>query len=730
MRSLVRRGFTLIELLVVIAISGILFAIIAIPLTQSLNLTRDAQAFADAQSAARVLITEIEQEISNAAGVRDNTGLAGQIAVVVPGFDGSPEVVVLNRAKLDIIRPAQGDPGTGPSGAFVNPDTGREDPTLQAPRGQIVLPGAAGTTIKRYWIGLRDPFIDTARPGSPDIIGYLNPYDGILQARSGERDNLYVLYEAEVQPYVYNAAQGRWLPNEAFFETDGNFPILDDPAFFQFIPSDYSGGTLTPEGQAKAQRMRNWQRQARIVTQVSRFDMIQALYDLSTREPLPAPGNPNQPQIISLVTFQPQRVASEPAEGLISVRTGEETDNAEKIGPDVFETRYAGLTNVRTILWPSTFPATFGVNAQLGQVRGPWPGSTRVNVGRTVSDAAGTRFSVFSQDPEDPSINFVPFETFDITVYQQAQELQVLAQPPYPFTAAIQAADGRSGWLSNPDVVASFVPMVPDIRRGRVVTSFSIQEVGTDLSIPVNQRGPVVATGAPFTPNNDPDVGAGNWFDAQFQTPNRRFNKLWADWESIPGKPDLDRADYVKRFVDLRFVPQPDGTPSPLGQFLRASIVPGTEVVVGPDQIPGPNYGNPVRYTRVTQRPVGPNQYLINYTDLPEPDWAAVGFAFGGNPYEPGSFDPQSILSAVLQPRFRRGYLEFNSRFGEPLPAGNIFVTYRFQLTEPNDVVAVDYDSSEVMEILLTIRNFPQSNRQNPQPVTVQGAARVRNFQR
>ena len=73
------------------------------------------------------------------------------------------------------------------NGAFIDPVTGKEDPTLENPKGQVMLPVAPGSTLVRYWIGLRDPF-------SP----YNNPYDGLLLARNGQRDNLYVLYRAEV----------------------------------------------------------------------------------------------------------------------------------------------------------------------------------------------------------------------------------------------------------------------------------------------------------------------------------------------------------------------------------------------------------------------------------------------------------------------------------------------------------------------------------------------------
>ena len=142
------------------------------------------------------------------------------------------------------------------------------------------------------------------------------------------------------------------------------------------------------------------------------------------------------------------------------------------------------------------------------------------------------------------------------------------------------------------------------------------------------------------------------------------------------------------------------------------------------------------RQQRVTQRPVGPNQYLINYVDQQEPLWedfdgpgaGTQGFQLIANGYDPTVYNNQNFVSAVLQPQFRKGYVEFNSRFGEPLPTGNIFVSYRFQFTEPSDTFAIDYDTRQVLDINLTIRNFPQSNLPNGQSITVQGSASVRNF--
>jgi len=158
----------------------------------------------------------------------------------------------------------------------------------------------------------------------------------------------------------------------------------------------------------------------------------------------------------------------------------------------------------------------------------------------------------------------------------------------------------------------------------------------------------------------------------------------------------------------------------------RATIAPGSESVHGPDQRPGPNYGSLIRYARVSSLPVGPNQYYINYTDLPEPDWAAV---LGGAPsYDPKDYVPGDFVSAVLQPQYRAGYLELNSRFGEPIPEGNIYVSYRFLFTEKNDRVVVDYNTAESMEVVLTIKNFPHSALPLAQSVTVKGSTAVRNF--
>lgn len=782
-----KRGFTLIELITTMAITAILLTIVFVPVIQGFNLTRAAQAFANAQDLARTLIRSIEREVGNAAAVRDNTGNRGGITVVTPGKDGTPVASTLPSMKLDLVKPSEGDASLRDAdGAFYNPDTGKFDPTLQGPKGQVSLPAAAGMAMRRYFVGLRAPLTYNAA-GDPIGAGtYNNPYDGLLMGRNGAQDNLFVLYRAEVQVKVWDRNLRKYVVNTRLFQdadNDGQPDDIDDPAFFTLLPGvDYNAGGFIGNGLAKAQRIGQWLKRSVVVTETSRFDMVAPIYDKGSRK-VHYVGN--RPQLVPLIRFQPTRVTSEPAAGQSTVRAGEEGPNMVKVGPDMFRTQYGAWSSLLMRMWPSAWPANYAANGdRAGNVRLRWDqagnGTSPYLVARTWYDNNNKeRFSLYAFDPNNAGMTndlIHGDEVFDITRYFEVRRLpkrdDVSGNPlplPYAFSEAVNAADARTGWLGNALWRHNFVPFVPDTRNGQVVSSFESREVGTDQAIPYDYRVPTwgqqTATGLgldlrtgvrvspydaanalDYTPNNDPDINTGTWSDLVFQPVNRRFNKLWADFPLLA--PGLDRAQYVKRFIDLRVCQQPDNTNGPLDPangLARTYITPGSETVIGPDQKPGPNYGKYIRYTRSALRPVGANQYFINYVDQPEPDWLSLGINFSGivgNIYDPLDYSPTSLLQAILQPQYRAGYIELNSRFGEPIPSGygdasgfhptgNIFVSYRFQFTEPNDVVAVDYDSTQVMEVNLTIRNYPQTqNIPNPQSITVKGSAEVRNFVR
>jgi hypothetical protein len=257
-------------------------------------------------------------------------------------------------------------------------------------------------------------------------------------------------------------------------------------------------------------------------------------------------------------------------------------------------------------------------------------------------------------------------------------------------------------------------------------------------------------TDSALTPTTDPAVAAGTFdvapfYDAAFDrfNINRVFNKVWADAQAnrngVPSQ--FGEVGGAHRFIDLRLVPQGDRTLSPLVLFPNASIVPSSEEIWGPDQNPGANYGYEVRYRRVNKEP-GPNEYRINYTNLPEP--SAAGYTALGLPIPPPNYTPASFVSAIVQPRYKVGYVQLCSNPEVPIPAtmrirgaaagttfdvpGRIRVAYRFQFTNATDTVRVDYDTRQLMQILVTIRNYPQSNVPNPQTVTMKATANVKNF--
>ncbi len=748
-------AFTLIELMTVIAISAILITLIIIPLIQGFNLTRQGAALAQAQDRARLISDRIAAEIGNASAIRDNTGYKGAITVVVPGKPDitgkQPDVpVTLPYVKVDIVKPAEGEPPATPGSGYTNPDTGKIDPTLNAPRGQVVLPLANGATMVRYFIALRDPIAPGGKVGK-----YLNPYDGILMARSSQRDNLFSLYRAEVQPYVYTPAGPR--VNLALFQDangDGVPDDIDDPAFFTFLPTtdyDPATGAFTASGVAKKKRIGFWLGEgtteipdpnypgdpghilkcplgrATVITELQRFDMIQPQFNLRDRQVLydnivdyVEPSTPAlRPRLIALAQFKPTRISSDPAEGEEAVRLGEETENATDIAPDVFTTKFGGWTNTIIRTWPTGWDRSN-------------PSANEYEVGRTDPRNGQTGFapgfSIYFFDPDSGGEETLDGkELFDVNAYNGT----VSTGTPYPFSEAIRQADARSNWLTDsnaPRMREVFTPYFPDPTRGKLIGSFGINEIGlSGITPPVGDPNnlPLSNTGNAVSPIQD--TGAGQNYSPKTgpYEINGCFNRVWNEHPEL--RPD------IQRFIDLRLTPQGDDTvsnpdPSPLDPdptlgFVRARIVPGSEEVYGPDQLPGQNFGRTIRYTRVVQNP-GPDQYKINYVDLNEPDYAT---AFPSLP-APVAGDYTNITTAVIQPRFKAGYIQLNSDPNAPIPTGQFQVFYRFQFTHPNDAFAVDYDSRQVLSINLTIRTYPQSSFPNAQSVSLKTTATVRNF--
>lgn len=163
---------------------------------------------------------------------------------------------------------------------------------------------------------------------------------------------------------------------------------------------------------------------------------------------------------------------------------------------------------------------------------------------------------------------------------------------------------------------------------------------------------------------------------------------------------------------------------SPLATVPNARIVAGSEQVIGPDQRPGPHYGQPILYTRVpanSSAPIGWNQYRINYTNVinmtnsSDPQQTVGYLQFDSQPDAPG------VINSLPE-----SYVDPNS--GQTVPT-EIQVSYQFQNNLPSDVVKADYFTRQLMRMTLGVRMFDRTNGQ-AEEMDLTNDIHVRNLQR
>lgn len=675
------QGFTLIELLTVIAIMTILISIIAIPLVQGFRLTRTAVAYSEVQERSRAVLDQLTKELSTAVFVLDNTAPAAGLDIELPlrrrsdrEFDGRYGTVRIHGGKIDYIPPAKGDPAN----PQFNPGRNRVDPTLRAPIGQVIVPVAPGQTLVRWWVGLRQPFRPNGQGGH-----YVNPWTPLLAGGDGTipgltEENLYVLYRAEVMPYRWNAQQNRYEPNTDFFAVDGNGRIvIDDPGFFIWDrdPREIPDGNLA----AHRQRLQNWKAVGRIMVQERRTDLLLPLVNESTGEAIydPFDATHDIPRIRLLLVFQPLRVDFEPATGSDVVRSGIEVlDNEQRVAPEHYETRLGSWTKDTLIRFYVDDPR---LNAPYYIARWRRP---------TGAPLENSRMELVFFDPARHQNEYQDgIVYFLLSDYQEASALNPNVSIASFFQFGVPV-------LTTPRLVLFRL----NASKGRILMSFPVQQ----------------ALG--YIPTVGTSLVNGNFTGWTTSSTGQTYD---------PG------GSLARRFVDLRsLLPLTSQHFNPLGTSFFAfdlrsiRIVPGSEEVVGPDQRPGPNFGRPVRYSRASPgQDVGVNQYKINYTDITEPaDYmSALGVP---NP------NANDDVRQYIQPRFKRGYVEFYSDPNLPLPNGNIVVRFDFQTNTPTDIVTVDYNTVQQIQVELTLRRYPSAAPSEPQAVTVKETISIRNFQR
>jgi len=149
-------------------------------------------------------------------------------------------------------------------------------------------------------------------------------------------------------------------------------------------------------------------------------------------------------------------------------------------------------------------------------------------------------------------------------------------------------------------------------------------------------------------------------------------------------------------------------------------------VVNGPDMRVGPNYGHKVAYTANNDpsKPLGMNEYRINYTNIPNADLT-----------QPDAYlkDPQ--LMGVLT--FRRQTAVTNAADPHVLPTMDnngqppyqIHVRYKMQNNFLSDTVKADYLTRQLMSFTLGVRLY-EFNSGQPQQVSVTQKVTMGNLQR
>ncbi|MEO7716429.1 MAG: hypothetical protein ABIY70_09505 [Capsulimonas sp.] len=281
-RGRARLAFTMVELLVVIGISVLLFSLLLIPLVNSLSLTQQAQATAAAQDSGRKTMEVITRELGSAAFIYDGASHPFAATAAFAGTNGSQYPVdrftnFLNLqiptsdagglglghvydAKLDFVNPRHQPGFTDPttdSEAKIDPVTKVIQPT------DLLLPSAPGTTMVRYFVGLKNPELP-----------YRNTHEN--SGASSGADNTYVLYRAQFAPFNKDGSV-----NANLFAVNAAGKIeLDDPDFFRKV-NDNDVNWLDPAHAAYGgnaaghnSRLASWEKIAQRVIGAPQVDLL------------------------------------------------------------------------------------------------------------------------------------------------------------------------------------------------------------------------------------------------------------------------------------------------------------------------------------------------------------------------------------------------------------------------------------------------------------------------
>ena len=708
-----RLGFTLVELLVVIAITSVLLVIIAKPLIDGFNITNRASTEVESQTAARTTLREVSASLSNAVFIYDNDRPQSLLNIWLYDQNNNPILEQLPYGMVEFAEPAYpGDEGNKPN-APTDPTTGLP---INTSGQQASLPLSAGRLIDRYFIGLDDnqsgkDTHNTKLPGEPApnpqlgmpvnsagvFHGYVNRW---TDPQAGALDNRYTLYHAEFPTSINDPDNSnQFIPNLSLFHTGTGVGtskqqitnkktdqlILDQPDFF--YDSSPAGDNTSagnpkwglPGWQEIAEKygmpktvVYRWENWAAISTSLIQTNKGDAIS-------LNRDVNNNiiydvnaRPIVNLLVQFQPGTIANDP--GL----------------PE-------GLSNTGSS--NSGMPSPLFMGQQ-----GGWTNRYDVKLYRA---------SAVGNDPMTQN----PLTYYELYAGQQYQLEHISflsvnqgAIPPLATSLPDVGPDPVNGFWTNPKVQIAY-----QVNPLSGLVNFAFPQWVLNGSN--GYSGPQV-----YLPSSINSLYASSGI-------NRRFLVL-DDRTAYSTGNALDQASTIS--------PLGNFYSNPVSPFYQQTVqvVPGSEVVFGPDQNPGFHYGYLTQYHRVTNSvdQVGPNQYKINYAA------------------------PPNAMNATnpADPRLQVGYLEFDSQpeatglpaddplnhlyFQNSLPQNKlqsgsdvlsdpVEVSYSFQMNRSTDVVRMSYSTRSLITVSMNSRLFDPSSAA-PLDTNVTENVRVRNLQR
>lgn len=688
-----RVGFTLVEMLVVIAITAILFTLLLRPLVTTLRLTQRAQLLSAAQSSANTTLERITRELGSAVYVFDNnshpfSGVAaptGPPTQRVDGFtnfldleitkaDGTYVVTHAYNAKVDFVpaRHADSPNGTDPTtGDPILLKQGTGSATVSSTN--LLFPLAPGSTIIRYFIGLKRP-VDYSQ--TPAALGhYSNSNEGLAAAQTQE-DNTYILYSVQFSPYTKTGATYDVNPQLLAKNPATGKPELDDPDFFRYVTDqdvnwlsdDHHLFTAAEVAQHNS-RVDGWVKIAKPVITAPDIDLLllphksDGTIAFDTSGPFtgvahsgvahdPVGAGADHPVVNTSVTFRAALISADAAPG--------STTDYASLGVPADAADNGGVPYVPTLYTSNNKSWAYPYSLTLYQYSDPTSYTTDIYQGAPVTAQ---------------NMTASPGDIFEYRVSGGSNTAV------YDVTQGLVLPGANAGSATR-----TYVPMSINPDTG------TINFATPALPAPPNMASPTNANPYLRFWSADPDaINNGLLEAAQRDAANN----------GIPGVVDL-----TQLFCDVggNLLTSGGSNTSPLPRYnqpltdiqcANAIIVPGSVRVYGPDTQAGPSYGSSVLYTPVSAgTELGFNQYRVDYVNK------TITFNVNANPAASASLPTQKANATPADPvlisfDYQANLVGLDS--SQPISTTNVGRAYR---------VKIDYQTRDLLDVNIGVRVY------------------------